>query len=130
MGYLQRFPFDKVKIDRAFVAPLGAGRARAWRSWTAVVGLCNGLDMETTAEGVETEEQLTFLTRIGCIEVQGYYFSPPRPAGEIAALIAQLGIERRDTGRNVDAPMIETPLPIDGGTGMMEWVSRLEQPVA
>ena len=129
LGYLQRFPFDKVKIDRAFVAPLGRTR-ESLAIVTAVVGLCNGLDMETTAEGVETEEQLTFLTRIGCIEVQGYYFSPPRPAGEIAALIAQLGIERRDTGRNVDAPMIETPLPIDGGTGMMGWVSRLEQPVA
>ena len=130
LGYLQRFPFDKVKIDRAFVAPLGRTR-ESLAIVTAVVGLCAGLDMETTAEGVETDEQLKILTSIGCIEVQGYYFSPPRPADEIAALVARLGIEKHGTERHAaNSPMIQTPLPVDGGLGLLDWVSRSEQPVA
>ncbi len=95
LSYLQRFPFDKVKIDRSFVAPLGQTR-ESLAIVTAVIGLCAGLDMETTAEGVETEEQLAILSSIGCIEIQGYYFSPPRPAREMAALIERLGIETRE----------------------------------
>ena len=94
LSYLQRFPFDKVKIDRSFVAPLGRTR-ESLAIVTAVIGLCAGLDMETTAEGVETEEQLAILSRTGCVELQGYHFSPPRPAREVAALIEQLGIETR-----------------------------------
>ena len=129
LSYLQRFPFDKVKIDRAFVAPLGRNR-ESLAIVTAVVGLCAGLEMETTAEGVETEEQLTILSSIGCIEVQGYYFSPPRPAGELPAMVARLGIERHDAGRAAHVAMIETPLPIDGGADMVDWASRLGQPVA
>ena len=129
LSYLQRFPFDKVKIDRAFVAPLGRTR-ESLAIVTAVVGLCAGLDMETTAEGVETEEQLAILSSIGCIEVQGYYFGPPRPAGEIAALVARLGMDGHDTGDCADACLIGASPPIDGGTGTMDWVGRLGQPVA
>ncbi len=129
LGYLQRFPFDKVKIDRAFVAPLGRTR-ESLAIVKAVVGLCAGLDMETTAEGVETEEQMKILNSIGCLEVQGYYFSPPRPAGEIAALVARLGIEKHDTEPTAKAPMVQTSPAIDGGTGLVDWVSRWEQRVA
>jgi diguanylate cyclase (GGDEF)-like protein/PAS domain S-box-containing protein len=89
LGYLLRFPFDKVKIDRAFIANLGQSRASA-AIVGAVIGLCASLDMTTTAEGVETAAQLAALARIGCTEVQGFYFSPARPAAEIPALIATL----------------------------------------
>jgi len=89
LGYLQRFPFDKVKIDRSFIANLGTSRQSA-----AIVGalieLCTSLDMRTTAEGVESEAQLAALRRIGCTEAQGFYFARPRPAGEVAALVARL----------------------------------------
>ena len=54
----------------------------------AVTGLGNSLGMKTTAEGVETEEQLETLKKEGCTEVQGYLFSPPRPASELGPLIA------------------------------------------
>ena len=129
LSYLQRFPFDKVKIDRSFVAPLGRTR-ESLAIVTAVIGLCAGLEMETTAEGVETEEQLKILSSIGCIEVQGYYFSPPRPACEMAALIERLGIERDELGFTADAPRIDTPPQIAGASRRVDWYSRLELPVA
>ena len=92
LGYLQRFPFDKVKIDRAFIAELGRSRASA-AIVGAVIELCSSLEMSTTAEGVETEEQFSALVRVGCTEAQGYYFSAGRPSEEIPELIEAL--ERR-----------------------------------
>lgn len=56
----------------------------------AVIDLCAGLAMSTTAEGIETESQLAALAGTGCTEAQGYYISHPRPASEVTALIAAL----------------------------------------
>ncbi|TDG13088.1 EAL domain-containing protein [Paracraurococcus ruber] len=89
LGYLQRFPFDKVKIDRCFVRELGRSR-QSEAIVQAIADLCNGLGMATTAEGVETEEQLTALRAAGCREAQGYLFSQPRPAAEVPALLRRL----------------------------------------
>ncbi len=89
LSYLQRFPFDKVKIDRSLVANLGRTK-EASAIVGAVIDLCAGLDMNTTAEGIETESQLAALARTGCTEAQGYYISHPRPASEVPALIATL----------------------------------------
>jgi EAL domain-containing protein (putative c-di-GMP-specific phosphodiesterase class I) len=89
LSYLRRFPFDKVKIDRSFVAGLGQGHD-ADAIVNAVSDLCRKLGMATTAEGVETEDQLRLLRLAGCTEVQGYLFSRPRPAGEVAALCHSL----------------------------------------
>jgi diguanylate cyclase (GGDEF)-like protein len=86
LSYLQRFPFDKVKIDRSFIAQLGETRESA-AIVGAVIDLCRSLHMRTTAEGVETEAQLAALIRTGCTEAQGYLFSRPQPASEIPALI-------------------------------------------
>jgi EAL domain-containing protein (putative c-di-GMP-specific phosphodiesterase class I) len=89
LSYLRRFPFGKVKIDRSFIADLGkdgGGDAIV----TAVTDLCETLGMSTLAEGVETEEQLRLLRAGHCSEAQGYLFSPPRPASEVAALCAKL----------------------------------------
>jgi diguanylate cyclase (GGDEF)-like protein/PAS domain S-box-containing protein len=87
LGYLRRFPFDKIKIDRAFVADLGRS-ADAAAIVRAVVGLGHGLGMRANAEGVETAEQAAMLKAAGCGEVQGYHFGRPMPAGEFAALAA------------------------------------------
>ena len=90
LSYLRRFPFSKVKIDRSFIADLGKdGSSNA--IVTAVTELCETLGMLTLAEGVETEEQLRHLRAGNCGEAQGYLFSPPRPAAEVAAMCGRLG---------------------------------------
>jgi diguanylate cyclase (GGDEF)-like protein len=86
LSYLHKFPFDKVKIDRSFVADLGR-RREATAITRAITGLCSQLDITTVAEGVETEAQLAALRAENCTEVQGYLFSPPVPASEIAGLL-------------------------------------------
>jgi EAL domain-containing protein (putative c-di-GMP-specific phosphodiesterase class I) len=84
LSYLQRFPFDKIKIDRSFVKELARGTSII----KAVVSIAADRDMVTTAEGVETEEQRATVHALGCTQMQGYLFSPPRPAQEVRALIA------------------------------------------
>jgi diguanylate cyclase (GGDEF)-like protein len=86
LAYLQKFPFDKIKIDRSFVNDL-PGRTEALAIVRAITSLGSSLGMRTTAEGVETEEQLKKLTEEGCTEVQGYLFSKPVPAAQAALLL-------------------------------------------
>jgi predicted signal transduction protein with EAL and GGDEF domain len=93
LSYLQRFPFDKVKIDRSFTRDLEQSR-QSNAIVRAVTDMCTVLEMTTTAEGVETEGQLAVLYREGCGEAQGYLFSKPRPAEEVAALLEQLEARR------------------------------------
>ncbi len=85
LGYLRKFPFDKIKIDRSFVNDMD-GNADSIAIVRAVAGLGASLGMATTAEGVETIEQLRQLRLEGCTEAQGYLISKPRPAGELAEL--------------------------------------------
>ena len=85
LAYLQKFPFDKIKIDRAFVRDIGQPINLA--IVRAVTGIAESMAISTTAEGVETEDQFTAVTEAGCTEVQGYLFSQPRPASEIAAML-------------------------------------------
>ena len=89
LSYLQRFPFSRVKIDRSFVARLGQG-GDTDTIVAAVIDLCNRLGMGTTGEGVETAVQLDRLTSLQCVEAQGYLFSQPRPASEVAAMLMNL----------------------------------------
>jgi EAL domain-containing protein (putative c-di-GMP-specific phosphodiesterase class I) len=89
LSYLHSFPFDKIKIDRSFVTDLEARSDRA-AIVRAVAGLGCTLGMKTTAEGVETPEQLEWLRSEGCTEVQGFLFSQPRPAKEIFELISEI----------------------------------------
>ncbi|MDO9709913.1 EAL domain-containing protein [Paracraurococcus lichenis] len=89
LSYLQRFPFDKVKIDRSFIRNLGQTR-ESGAIVGAVVDLCAGLGKGATAEGVETPEQLEELAAKGCREVQGFLFSRPCPAAEVAGLLDRL----------------------------------------
>ena len=86
LGYLNSFPFDKIKIDRSFISKL-SGEDKSFAIVRSVVGLGNSLSMITTAEGVETEEQANFLQAEGCDQVQGYYFGRPMPAIEFNKLV-------------------------------------------
>jgi diguanylate cyclase (GGDEF)-like protein/PAS domain S-box-containing protein len=88
LSYLQAFPFDKIKIDRAFVINLGRNPQSA-AIVRAVIGLGHGLEMSIVAEGVETQEQLGFLAEQGCDAVQGYFIGKPLPIGQYAALVGR-----------------------------------------
>ncbi|QQO22742.1 EAL domain-containing protein [Bradyrhizobium diazoefficiens] len=90
LSYLRSFPFDKIKIDRSFVKDL-AQRPDCGAIVRAISGLGRSLNITTTAEGVETEDQLDWLRAEGCNEVQGFLFSAARPAAEIAKLLADFG---------------------------------------
>jgi diguanylate cyclase (GGDEF)-like protein len=92
LSYLRSFPFDKIKIDRSFIKDIERNRDSAVII-KAIASLGQSLGIETTAEGIETAEQLELVRRAGCTEMQGYLASPPRPAAEAADLIARF---RRD----------------------------------
>jgi diguanylate cyclase (GGDEF)-like protein len=86
LSYLQRFPFDKIKIDRCFVNDI-AGAQGASTIVQAVINIAKARNMTTTAEGVETEAQKQALIAFGCTEMQGYLFSPARPVADIRRLL-------------------------------------------
>ena len=86
LSYLRSFPFDKIKIDRSFVQDV-TRREDSIAIVRAVTGLGKSLGISTTAEGVETQDQLQLLRAEGCTEVQGYLFSPPRPGHDVERLL-------------------------------------------
>jgi diguanylate cyclase (GGDEF)-like protein len=86
LSYLRSFPFDKIKIDRCFVSDLTEVADDSLAILRAVAGLGSSLGIATTAEGVETKEQVQRVREEGCTEMQGYFFSPPRPIKDIARL--------------------------------------------
>jgi diguanylate cyclase (GGDEF)-like protein len=88
LGYLQRFPLDKLKIDRSFVAALGSS-ANGGVIIQAIVALGRALGLSITVEGVETEQQRVLLRLAGCDEMQGYLFAKPAPAKVIDRLFSQ-----------------------------------------
>jgi EAL domain-containing protein (putative c-di-GMP-specific phosphodiesterase class I) len=90
LSYLRSFPFDKIKIDRSFVKDL-AQRSDCVAIVRAISGLGRSLNITTTAEGVETIDQLDWLRAEGCNEVQGFLFSGARPAAEIKQLLSRFG---------------------------------------
>lgn len=97
LSYLQTFPFDKIKIDQNFVANLERNSQSA-AIIRAVIGLGRGLEIPILAEGVETEEQLAFLVRESCDEVQGNLFGRPRPIADYAEIVGRpsnVRLERR-----------------------------------
>jgi diguanylate cyclase (GGDEF)-like protein len=88
LSYLQAFPFDKIKVDRAFVINLGRNPQSA-AIIRAVIDLGHGLEMSIVAEGVETLDQLGFLAKEGCDAVQGYLIGKPFPIGQYAAAVGR-----------------------------------------
>lgn len=88
LSYLSRFPIDVLKIDRSFVNDIGRDGDEA-PIVASIITLAHNLKLAVIAEGVETLEQLDYLRRMGCDEIQGYYFSRPLPAAEFEQLLRQ-----------------------------------------
>ena len=87
-SYLQKFPFDILKIDRSFVQDLGNNRKNTAIT-KALIQMAHQLNLKVIAEGVETETELIFLIKNKCDEIQGYFFSPPLPVEEFEQLLIQ-----------------------------------------
>ena len=87
LAYLHRFPIDKVKIDRCFIEAVSRNEASI-AVVQAVIGIAHSRKIATTAEGVETDEQLDALRRLGCTEMQGYLFSPALCASDVLQLLS------------------------------------------
>ncbi len=94
LSYLRAFPFDKIKIDRSFISELGES-ADCMAIIKAITNLGSNLGIPTLAEGVETKKQLSWLREAGCTEMQGYLFSRPVPASEIAGLLSSQRMSRQ-----------------------------------
>ena len=87
LSYLRRFPLSKIKIDRSFVMDLGSS-ANVEVIIRSIIDIARTMEMKTTAEGIETPQQLELLAGLGCDIGQGYFFSKPRPVAEIGELMA------------------------------------------
>jgi diguanylate cyclase (GGDEF)-like protein/PAS domain S-box-containing protein len=101
LSYLRSFPFDKIKIDRSFINDI-TDKDESGAIVQAVTDLARRLKMATTAEGVETQAQLEMIQLLGCTEMQGYLYSRPVPAPELARLLPRTGTpcgEGRPYGR-------------------------------
>jgi EAL domain-containing protein (putative c-di-GMP-specific phosphodiesterase class I) len=91
LSYLQKFPFDKIKIDGSFIQAL-SHRAESSAIVRAVTSLANSFHMVTTAEGVETEEQLAIVKQLGCTEMQGHLFAKACSSADMTKLLGAKGI--------------------------------------
>ena len=88
LSFLRNLPFTRIKIDRSFIQDLGKN-PEALAIIRAVTSLCEGLGVAATAEGVETEEQLSILVQEGCVEAQGFLIKRPVHADEARAWLSQ-----------------------------------------
>ncbi len=111
LSYLQSFPFSKLKIDQSFIKEI-AFRADCEAIVRSVNGLASTLGMTTTAEGVETEEQLDCLRGVGCTEVQGFLFDRPRPLSEIGRWLHATPMTLTPSVRRKSKPARGSPRPL------------------
>jgi diguanylate cyclase (GGDEF)-like protein len=95
LAYLSSFPFDKIKIDHSFVRDV-TNRADSAAIVRAVIGLAGALGITTTAEGVETAEELDWLRAHGCQEGQGFLFSKPIPSRDLELLLGMTAGQKSD----------------------------------
>ena len=95
LGYLRKIRFSTIKVDRSFVQGAARHNAESLAIVRAVVAMADSLEMSTTAEGVETEEELAMVRQLGCRKIQGYYFGRPMPAEAAFDLVAAKPIKPR-----------------------------------
>ncbi len=88
LGYLQKFEFDALKLDRSFIRDIKVGGGNTTVA-ESIISMAQRLGLTIVAEGVETEEQLEFLRTNGCDQIQGFYFSPPKKLGEFTSYVIQ-----------------------------------------
>jgi EAL domain-containing protein (putative c-di-GMP-specific phosphodiesterase class I) len=102
LAYLRRFPVDSIKIDRSFINGV-PGEPDGESITQAVIAMAHSLHLRAIAEGVETAQQLEFLRRHGCDEIQGYFFSKPLPYPQLTRILEHLAGEkpRPETPRDV-----------------------------
>jgi EAL domain-containing protein (putative c-di-GMP-specific phosphodiesterase class I) len=93
LSYLRKFPFDKIKIDQSFIRDLSS-RPESMAIVRAVAGLGAALGIATTAEGVETLDQLKIVRAEGCTQVQGYLLGRPQPASTIPGLLREFAEQK------------------------------------
>jgi len=103
LSYLRSFPFDKIKIDRSFTRNLSAG-GDACAIVRTVTRLAKDLGMSTTAEGVETQEDMDFLREIDCTEIQGYLISAAAPAHAVPGLLTRFGGSIAEIASSAEPP--------------------------
>ncbi|MFN3370063.1 MAG: putative bifunctional diguanylate cyclase/phosphodiesterase [Sphingomonadaceae bacterium] len=110
LGYLRKVAFSRIKIDRSFVRASAAEGSEAVAIVQAIVALAERLGMTTTAEGTETRAEFEAMRRLGCAQVQGYYFGRPMPAEDVARLLDR----SRPLVRLDEAPPAQPrdPLPV------------------
>ncbi len=102
LSYLRRFPFDKIKIDKAFVQ--GQTNDRGVRViLESILGMCNKLGLRVVGEGVETRQQLAMLRSCDCTEVQGYLLGKPMPAAAVEELLRGIDRQHRQNGGSTAA---------------------------
>lgn len=93
LGYLKKAPFDKIKIDQSFVRGASSSTNRNSAIIRAIVTLAEALGMDTTAEGVETHDDLNLIRELGCSQIQGFIFGRPMPAAEARKLANSTSVE-------------------------------------
>lgn len=86
MGYLSKTRFTTIKVDRSFVQGAARGMQESIAIIRAVVAMADSLGMSTTAEGAETEHEVTVLRELGCKKIQGYYYGRPMGADDVSEL--------------------------------------------
>lgn len=108
LSYLRAFPFDRIKIDRSFVAEIES-ESSCQAITLATVNLAKSLGMRCTAEGVETAYQAEFLRQLGCDELQGYFISRAQPIEQLRQFVDVADIIRNETLPDQPAPVLIGP---------------------
>lgn len=101
LGYLQTAPFDKIKIDKSFVRGAMTLSSKNALIIQAIVSLAESLGMETTAEGVEAQDEIAFIRKLGCSHIQGFVYGKPMPISSVAASLDQDDVSVQPTGFRV-----------------------------
>jgi diguanylate cyclase (GGDEF)-like protein/PAS domain S-box-containing protein len=127
LGYLRKAPFDKIKIDQSFVRGAAVKGSRSAEIMKAIVALGTSLDMETTAEGAETREELELIRSIGCSHIQGYLFGRPMSCEEALQRASRDGapMQERITSREPRVAVLRSALVVADGRSQPARVRNL-----